>query len=120
MDSTQALIKERIAAFCEHPFFKQYPSLVVAILDCEIKTGVKLPNSFELIQMPIYQFGERSIMLARLHHFFIFGFDFDDGYWEFSAFPSKPEMKLFFTQMEGLDREHLAYWLRQIDDIPKK
>lgn len=120
LDSLQVMLKERIALFCEHPFFKKFPSLVVTILDYEIKTGIKLPNSFDFTPMDMYHFGDRSIMLAKLHNFYILGFDFEDGFWEFSAFPSKQEMKLFFGYMEGLDPQDLAYWIRQIDAIPNK
>jgi hypothetical protein len=106
--------------FCENPFFVQRPNLIVAILSLESRIGIKLPNTFHATMMPLYMIGERKVELGKIHNLYIFGMDFEDGHWEYRAFEDIREIKLFFAQMEDLEPTERAYWLNQIEEIPKK
>lgn len=112
-------IKERINLFYENEFFQLNPGLAEAVVQFELGMGVRLPNQFHIHIMPEYKIGENSVVIGRIHKHFIFGLE-TEGVPNYQLFETKNKIKLFFTQMEGIEKEDLRYWLDQIDEIPSK
>jgi len=113
------MIHERIDFLNQVAFFNERKGLAQAIVYVEKKTGIKLPTEFKVTLMPSYKIGHNEVTLGRIHTYYFFGLEIH-GIVNYQAFENKKTLKLFFTQMEGLEREDLAFWLREIDDIPVK
>lgn len=109
-------LKERLELFYQQEFFQKYPGLAEAIVDHEIKIGLKLPNDFVIPPFIHYEIGENKVLLGKVHTHYLFALVVQEAK-NYRLFESKSAFKLFFTQMNGLEKTDLAFWLTEIEDI---
>lgn len=116
--STNESMKDRIKLFCDHPFFTERPSLIVALLSVEMQTGIKLPNTFEISITSEFSMYDIRVVLGKANDYYFFGMGPEDGYIQYQAFESKKQLFLYFRSMDNIDREDRAYLLNQVENMP--
>lgn len=109
-------MEERIQLFYEQEFFRNHEGLPEALVDYEIKNDLKFPNQFTIPPFITYDVGESKVILGKVHKQFLFGMPVKEKM-HYKIFNNKMNMKLFFTQMTGIEREHLAFWLTEVENI---
>lgn len=104
----------RIDIYYQHPFFQARPGLAEAIIQYEQLTGLKLPNEFKI--PPFVYYLNKQVVFGKVHQAYLFGIE-TKGVTNYRLFANKQAFKLFFTQMSGLEKTDLVFWLTQIEDL---
>jgi len=108
---------ERITQLNEYEYFMMRPGLADAIAKIEMKTGIKIPNTFREIVMGEVRYGNLFMTMGKVGQYYFFGVSEDRDYWMYEAFDTKQAFKLFFAN-DGIDSEIAAFFLREIEEIP--
>lgn len=107
---------ERLAMFYKNDFFIKHKGLAEEIMAYEEKTALKMPSDFVIPPFIEYEVGENKVVLGRVHKSYLFAMAMPSET-KYRLFPNKGALKLFFTQMKGLEKEDMVFWLNEVEVI---
>ncbi|MDC2865763.1 DUF3964 family protein [Bacillus sp. BP-3] len=96
------------------PFFKDKRGLAEQIMNIEQQEHQYLPNQFEIKQVPPYTFGDKQVVIGRIHEFYFIGIYKDNG-WKYQAFTDVIKCRSFFIGLSGITDQQLAFWFNNIE-----
>lgn len=102
--------------FYKNDFFIKYEGLAEEILAYEEKVNLKMPSDFIIPPFIQYEIGENKVLLGKIHKAYLFSMTMPSET-KYRLFPNKGALKLFFTQMQGLEKQDMVFWLNEVESI---
>ncbi|MGG2092761.1 DUF3964 family protein [Bacillus sp. S13(2024)] len=96
------------------PFFQDKRELAKQIINIEQQEHRYLPNQFAIKQVPPYTFGDKQVVIGRIHEFYFIGIYNSNG-WKYQAFADVMKCRSFFIGLSGITEQQLAFWFNNLE-----
>ncbi|MGG2066239.1 DUF3964 family protein [Bacillus sp. S14(2024)] len=95
-------------------FFQDKRELAKQIINIEQQEHRYLPNQFAIKQVPPYTFGDKQVVIGRIHEFYFIGIYNSNG-WKYQAFADVMKCRSFFIGLSGITEQQLAFWFNNLE-----
>lgn len=114
MNSEVSMSMTREDRILQLPFFQDKRDLAQQIINIEQQEHRYLPNQFAIKQVPPYTFGDKRVVIGRIHEFYFIGIDNGDN-WRHQVFADVIKCRSFFIGLPGITDQQLAFWFNNME-----